>query len=656
MNHEPTWKGPLHKRSCTDCFWLLIFIIFLGGWGTVSYYAFKNGRIEKLFHPSDSEGRKCGIDSQVKNKPYLLFFDLTKCAKISPKDRICPTTQVCVSQCPQKNFLFNAGMTDVNRLKKDLICKIDVKLDKINRLDEIKMLIDHEKCARWYLESTSIIGRCFPNKVWDEFVNATITDEALASAKEVVKAVAEVEQFLKKAFESAKENKYIVLAISIISGFVSLFYIVILRWLATPCVWATIFTLCGLLGFATYEASLIYQKNQTTEWLIVLITCAVLCTVIVLVTLFLRKRIHLACQLIKESSKAVTCILSSLFFPLVPWLLHLLVLAYGVTIFLYLSTVWKPNYRVDMMNDDCSCEPSLRYVANSSCDPDLFNAKCVQRSTGEPCTLSACNLLKKDRPWFINHFHVVNIIGFYWLFFFVSAFGEMVLAATFATWYWTFRKRDVPYFTITVGLYRTIRYHLGTLAFGSLILTICRLIRLILEVINNKVKKANNQVANAIMCCCRCFFYLLENFLRFVNSNAYIMCAVYGKGFCSSARDAFNLLMRNVVRVVVINKITSWLLLLGKLLISALTVAATWWYYTNSSASKAGCKDDVSCWAVPVAMTAIASYLIATVFFKVHAAAIDTLFLCFLEDCERNDGSKERPYFMSKRLRRLLHK
>ena len=35
-------------------------------------------------------------------------------------------------------------------------------------------------------------------------------------------------------------------------------------------------------------------------------------------------------------------------------------------------------------------------------------------------------------------------------------------------------------------------------------------------------------------------------------------------------------------------------------------------------------------------------------FFGVYSMAVDTLFLCFLEDLERNDGSLEKPYFMSK--------
>lgn len=150
---------------------------------------------------------------------------------------------------------------------------------------------------------------------------------------------------------------------------------------------------------------------------------------------------------------------------------------------------------------------------------------------------------------------IVNIVGFFWTVFFISAFGEMVLAMTFATWYWSFRKSNVPFFTLTLGLYRTVRYHLGTLAFGSLIITICRIIRLLLEYLDQKLKKYDNVVTRSILCCMKCFFWCLEKFLKFLNKNAYIMCAIHGKNFCGSAKDAFNLLMRNFLRVIALDKV-----------------------------------------------------------------------------------------------------
>ena len=47
---------------------------------------------------------------------------------------------------------------------------------------------------------------------------------------------------------------------------------------------------------------------------------------------------------------------------------------------------------------------------------------------------------------------------------------------------------------------------------------------------------------------------------------------------------------------------------------------------------------------------------ISRCFFSVFSMAVDTLFLCFLEDLERNDGTAQKPYYMSKSLRKILGK
>lgn len=245
------------------------------------------------------------------------------------------------------------------------------------------------------------------------------------------------------------------------------------------------------------------------------------------------------------------------------------------------------------------------------------------------------------------------MIGFFWTIFFVTALGEMVLAATFATWYWTFNKSDVPYFTLTVGLGRTVRYvwnifimfvvpcsfgisnfepfafeifsyHLGTLAFGSLIITICRIIRVILEFIDQKLKKYDNEVTKCLLCCCKCFFWCLEKFLRFLNKNAYIMCAIHGKPFCTSARDAFNLLMRNFLRVIALDKVTEFLFFLTKVLITVGMGAATYFYFTNERFGV-----QLHYIQVPIVIVMIGTYLISSVFFGVYSMAVDTLFMCF---------------------------
>ena len=57
---------------------------------------------------------------------------------------------------------------------------------------------------------------------------------------------------------------------------------------------------------------------------------------------------------------------------------------------------------------------------------------------------------------------------------------------------------------------------------------------------------------------------------------------------------------------------------------------------------------------VPIVVVIIGTFVIVSAFFNVYTMAVDTLLLCVLEDLERNDGSKERPYFMSKGLMKVL--
>lgn len=195
-----------------------------------------------------------------------------------------------------------------------------------------------------------------------------------------------------------------------------------------------------------------------------------------------------------------------------------------------------------------------------------------------------------------------------------------------------------------IKLFSSHRYHLGTLAFGSLIIAICRMIRVGLEYLDHKLKKYDNAFVRAILCCMKCFFWCLEKFLKFINKNAYIMCAIHGKNFCGSAKDAFNLLMRNLLRVFALDKVifiylplkspsqtkymflkvTDFLFFLSKLLITLGMGAATYFYLESQMNTH-----KLHYNLVPVVIVMIGTYLIATVFFGVYAMAVDTLFLCF---------------------------
>ena len=95
------------------------------------------------------------------------------------------------------------------------------------------------------------------------------------------------------------------------------------------------------------------------------------------------------------------------------------------------------------------------------------------------------------------------------------------------------------------GLFRSYtQYHLhfqGTIAFGSLIIAVIQLARSILSYVESKLKAFNNDLTKCLLCLCKCCLWCLEKFMRFINRNAYIVCAIKSTNFCSSAKTAFNL-------------------------------------------------------------------------------------------------------------------
>jgi len=174
--------------------------------------------------------------------------------------------------------------------------------------------------------------------------------------------------------------------------------------------------------------------------------------------------------------------------------------------------------------------------------------------------------------------------------------------------------------------------------------------------VEKKCKKFNNDLTRCIACMCKCCLWCLEKFMRFLNRNIYIMCAMKSTNFCKSGRDAFNLIMRNLVRVVVLDSVCDFLLFLGKLVIVLLSGTLSYLAFGKYIPEIQEKIPNLNFFFTPIIFIVIGSYLIASAFFGVYSMAVDTLFLCFLEDLERNDGSAEKPYYMSKSLKKILGK
>lgn len=51
----------------------------------------------------------------------------------------------------------------------------------------------------------------------------------------------------------------------------------------------------------------------------------------------------------------------------------------------------------------------------------------------------------------------------------------------------------------------------------------------------------------------RCFMWYVDKIMQFINRNAYIIVAVKGSGYCTSAGRAIKLIVNNALRLVAVN-------------------------------------------------------------------------------------------------------
>ncbi|XP_011849966.1 PREDICTED: choline transporter-like protein 2 [Mandrillus leucophaeus] len=617
-----------------------------------------------------------------RNKPYLFYFNIVKCA--SPLVLLefqCPTPQICVEKCPDRylTYLNARSSRDFEYYKQ--FCVPGFKDNK-----GVAEVLRDGDCPAVLIPSKPLARRCFPAIHAHKGVlmvgNETTYEDGHGSRKNITdlvegakkaNGVLEARQLAMRIFEDYTVSWYWIIIGLVIAMAMSLLFIILLRFLAGIMVWVMIIMVILVLGYGIFHCYMEYSRlrgeagsdvslvdlgfqtdfrvylHLRQTWLAFMIILSILEVVIILLLIFLRKRILIAIALIKEASRAVGYVMCSLLYPLVTFFLLCLCIAYWASTAVFLSTSNEAVYKIF---DDSSCSLTAK-----TCNPETFPSSNESRL----CPNARCQFAfyggESGYHRALLGLQIFNAFMFFWLANFVLALGQVTLAGAFASYYWALRKPDdLPAFPLFSAFGRALRYHTGSLAFGALILAIVQIIRVILEYLDQRLKAAENKFAKCLMTCLKCCFWCLEKFIKFLNRNAYIMIAIYGTNFCTSARNAFFLLMRNIIRVAVLDKVTDFLFLLGKLLIVGSVGILAFFFFTHRIRIVQDTAPPLNYYWVPILTVIVGSYLIAHGFFSVYGMCVDTLFLCFLEDLERNDGSAERPYFMSSTLKKLLNK
>ena len=433
----------------------------------------------------------------------------------------CPTKQICVDKCPESN-----------------------SYEKIaSQLDEIRKYCDYDgsSCPAYILRSEPVFGRCIPTLIANIFssnaafvINTTdastnttvaiqvptangMVDLTYESIKQSVRYLTEIlnlKKFVEMAFEDLSKTFWLILAGLGLGAFVSFIWMLVLRFVIKPMIYLTILSVLSMLGFGTYLTvikylnfkieqptqnlkfqidklyNIDYLSSQKETWLALAIILGILFVVLFLVIVVIRKRIHLAAELIKEVSKAIVLIPASLVWPVVPFLVEIGIIVYCLSVVLYLASAGTSLFKIvdtSLTNGTNITEKNFRsYAAFMSqnqfglrnnlpafrpgdyCDRDQFYTLKSLNNNSELDTLE-CYFYRfgfdpnikfevdgKVKEYYTKSIEFINnyrwapqlfvIFMLFWLSAFVIGLSEMTLAGSFSAWYWTrFKNVDSSY-------------------------------------------------------------------------------------------------------------------------------------------------------------------------------------------------------------------
>lgn len=184
------------------------------------------------------------------------------------------------------------------------------------------------------------------------------------------------------------------------------------------------------------------------------------------------------------------------------------------------------------------------------------------------------------------------------------------------------------------------RYHLGSIAFGSFVIAVCQMIRLIFEYYRRKMGSLSKEIkwVKVLLCMTGWILWLLEHCVKYMTKNAYIQIALTNNSFFPSAWNAFTLMIKHAHRFGFGNAIGTVYILFGCLCVGSLTTGCAYLFLTNQF--------NLLMITSPIPATVvigIVSVTISYLFMSVFSFSSDAILQSFLLDEELRFSGNSRP-------------
>ncbi|KAK1933985.1 Choline transporter-like protein 2 [Phytophthora citrophthora] len=704
--------APATSRKCRDVLCVIFFAVFWVGMLAIAVVGFMHGEPKRLLYGSDYNGTTCGTGKH--GEQPLTFYpritqDLLEQASnpsLSPQDF--SFYGVCVATCPDPGtYLCNYEVEAEIQSDTSLTTDEQREAERKSRATDFLVLPSAKKCWLVSLPSEQVFYRCLqitesnstsvekcvvPGDEPDYYddVNGVQVPNDKCEIKRVVTTSESVEPAQDNPLYSTLQTAGATVGrvigdlqetwpvflicggvLALILGFA---FVILLRFCAGCIVWVTLWSFVlllllfalmlstkgGLIGSSDLSAltseiasaaatagvdtsglnttevvlpqTLQASQDKQKAYAVAAYVAYALAGIALLLVCFFQKKIRIAVGIVKEASRALQNLPLLVLFPIIPFIMLLILFAYAAIVGAYIYS---------------SGEMQLSSLAGE-----------LAEGTGQTVSTDATTTLNKVSPDQTMKILVAyHFFGFLWTAQLINAISMCTIAGAVSRYYWSRNKtsEEMGRFPVLASFKNCFRYHFGSLAFGAFIIAVVQFIRAALLYLDHQTQdlQKSNIVLKVVMKVVQCCLWCLEKCLRFLSKNAYILIAMKGHSFCSSAKDAFKILLSNIAQVGAVSTVTFLLLGAGKVAVALSCAIVTFVYLEkNSQDYGVGGVHELSSPMAPIILSLILGWFVASTLLGVYEMAIDTILLCFCEDKEVNKASGQ--YFMSDSLKKFV--
>lgn len=542
------WHRPHH---CTDVGALATFLLGLCLWAWLVVYATDHGDLRRLYHGINFHGELCGVDLMVASSPYLFW-----CSKpLSPVPETLSEVldaswnvdldhPICVQECPTGARTHHQCYQSkvVAPVKKDAVSGTFVQ----NVTYKVRLVRDYP--------TQGVAGHyCLPQNV---SMQKQLRSKVEHTTQSIMIRAGQVPRSWAALLSAA--------GLAVLLGYIYLFSIGRLVDEAVYAFLALAIALPLLAGVAILLGAL--YESETSEFLerykgqsrfpssgiknldfFVAAACFVVSIVVALAACCLQVSLKAVPGVIDSCTEAVRAMPALCLAPILSVLCKVVIFALEVAGLVLLL----------------SCGKVERLSVFQAYVPDGITRKIA--FDGNELTFVA--------------FYCFMAL---WVVELTFAMEQFVVAYSVQLWFfkeYECGRKGLSALPMVRGFLVGVKYHLGTLALGSLLLTFLEPLRVAVDLVYRQIqagKEVNLAGSRLLALSCCCCLSCFDCFIRFMSQNAYIVTAVESEPFCNAAEVAYSITANEISTMGTLSASLYFFTMVGFVAITSLGACFTW--------------------------------------------------------------------------------